>query len=282
METRRGEHFRLKLGGGHFGDVSAAIVGIKGLNNVRNRPELGDGDDRFGIAIPLTGQLFCGSNGEVVSMRPGQAMALSNAQTGSIGSDSGGTFLTILAPQAFMAPLFASGPPPFGLAFKPHAGALNLVMSYWRMISRLGADAPVGARPAMGGHLAELLALAFDGGVSETRHDGDSRKSARLAAAHADISAHFADPDYDITTSARRLGISVRYLQALLGGDGTHFGAELRALRLEQARRMLADPSLAHMRITDIALDCGLTDLSYFNRLFRNRFGETPSDFRAR
>jgi AraC-like DNA-binding protein len=45
---------------------------------------------------------------------------------------------------------------------------------------------------------------------------------------------------------------------------------------------MLADPRRLCDKISAIAYDCGFGDISYFNRMFRQRFGETPSDRRAR
>ena len=42
-----------------------------------------------------------------------------------------------------------------------------------------------------------------------------------------------------------------------------------------------ADPRLGTQPIGAIALDVGFGDLSYFNRTFRRRFGQTPSDVRA-
>ena len=44
---------------------------------------------------------------------------------------------------------------------------------------------------------------------------------------------------------------------------------------------MLVDPSFAHLRVIDIVLAAGFGDVSHFNRLFRRRYGETPSDVRA-
>ena len=35
------------------------------------------------------------------------------------------------------------------------------------------------------------------------------------------------------------------------------------------------------VRICDIALQAGFSDISHFNRLFRSRFGGTPSDVRV-
>ena len=39
----------------------------------------------------------------------------------------------------------------------------------------------------------------------------------------------------------------------------------------------LHDQGAAHMRVTDVALAVGFQDISYFNRAFRRKFGETPS-----
>jgi AraC-like DNA-binding protein len=50
--------------------------------------------------------------------------------------------------------------------------------------------------------------------------------------------------------------------------------------RLARAHRMLSDPRFAERSITSIAFDVGFGDLSYFDRAFRRRFGETPSDVR--
>jgi transcriptional regulator GlxA family with amidase domain len=43
---------------------------------------------------------------------------------------------------------------------------------------------------------------------------------------------------------------------------------------------MLSDPRSAHLRIIDIALATGFGDVSHFNRLFRRRFGDSPSGLR--
>lgn len=46
-----------------------------------------------------------------------------------------------------------------------------------------------------------------------------------------------------------------------------------------------ADPfrsTVRERRISDVAVDCGFNDLSYFNRCFRRRFGLTPTAARGR
>jgi hypothetical protein len=47
------------------------------------------------------------------------------------------------------------------------------------------------------------------------------------------------------------------------------------------AHRMLTDPHRADEKISTVAFDSGFSDVSYFNRMFRRRYGAAPSDVRA-
>jgi transcriptional regulator GlxA family with amidase domain len=51
--------------------------------------------------------------------------------------------------------------------------------------------------------------------------------------------------------------------------------------RLQRAYAMLTDRRFAHLRIIDIALAVGFGDISHFNRMFRRRFGDSPSGVRG-
>jgi AraC-like DNA-binding protein len=75
--------------------------------------------------------------------------------------------------------------------------------------------------------------------------------------------------------------ISTRYLQRLLKTSGTSFTAHVVELRLKHAFTLLTAPDSSDVRICDIALQAGFSDISHFNRLFRSRFGDTPTGVRA-
>ena len=60
-------------------------------------------------------------------------------------------------------------------------------------------------------------------------------------------------------------------------GVGT--GAEV---RLKHAFALLTAQAKSDVRICDVALQAGFSDISHFNRLFRARFGDTPKGVRAR
>jgi AraC-like DNA-binding protein len=70
-------------------------------------------------------------------------------------------------------------------------------------------------------------------------------------------------------------------VQRLFESVGTTFTDYVLAQRLVFAYQRLADPLRAGVKISTIALDAGLSDLSYFNRRFRRRYGVAPSELRA-
>ena len=74
--------------------------------------------------------------------------------------------------------------------------------------------------------------------------------------------------------------IGKRHLHFLFAKQGTTFGAELMAVRLERARQMLQDRRFDHVPVGEIATRCGFTDPSHFARRFRLRFRTAPAAFR--
>jgi AraC-like DNA-binding protein len=114
---------------------------------------------------------------------------------------------------------------------------------------------------------------------------GESGASAvvatRLTAALDYIASHFSDPELSLAKVAQSPSISPRYLQRLLESSGTSFTAHVTELRLKHAFKLLTAKDLIDLRICDIALQAGFSDISHFNRLFRSRFGDTPKSVRA-
>jgi len=283
LEVSADTPFRLRMSAQTFGGVQVAVIHSTPYRVVRTRPLIEDGDDRIGLIFPLVGR-FGGEQGpRSVAVGRGEATVLVSDRTGWFGTRSGGAFLTVLAAPDLLKPFAPDVNQRKWVTVRPSRLALDLLRAYLSSLNRTGAGVAPGILDIAGRHLAEIAALAIAAPEASPRGsaDGEGLRAARAAAAHAHLAAHFADPTYDVATCARHLGISVRYLQALLEADGTRFGGELRRLRLERARDLLADPAHASMRVTDIAFDCGFSDISHFTRQFRARFGESPTSARS-
>jgi AraC-like DNA-binding protein len=69
-------------------------------------------------------------------------------------------------------------------------------------------------------------------------------------------------------------------VQLLFEEDGETFTDYVMEQRLVSAYRMLREERFRHLTIAAIAYRAGFGDLSHFNRNFKRRFGDTPSEIR--
>lgn len=140
----------------------------------------------------------------------------------------------------------------------------------------------------MAGHLDEQvfnLAVSILGGGDIRMPLPDLVRSgvrlARREAVLSEIANGYRDPALTVTAVARKLGLSRRYVFALLHESGIGFSSRVLELRLQAALAMLQDPGRIVLRIGQVAYDVGFNEISHFNRCFRRRFGMTPTAARA-
>ncbi|WP_156357669.1 AraC family transcriptional regulator [Sphingomonas sp. Leaf62] len=87
------------------------------------------------------------------------------------------------------------------------------------------------------------------------------------------------DPDLDLAGLARRLGTNTAYLsRGLNEGLGLGFAEAINGLRVEHVAARLRDG--ADGDILTLAIDAGFGSKATFNRVFKERFGVTPSAYR--
>jgi AraC-like DNA-binding protein len=126
----------------------------------------------------------------------------------------------------------------------------------------------------------DLVAMALSERLGTTSLPSSTHRAALLYRLKAHIRSHLADPDLSLSDTAAALGISPRYVNDLLNEEQTSFQRYLLAERLNQCKRDLASPVLAHRHVGEIAFAWGFNDLSHFGRVFREHFGMSPRDFR--
>jgi AraC-like DNA-binding protein len=161
------------------------------------------------------------------------------------------------------------------------AEPLRLLVNYVTLLQeQAGLGSPELRQPVVS-HIQDLAALAL-GANRDTRESGlGAVAAARLVAALADIHRSFTDPSLTLAVVARRQDVSPRYLQRLLEESGMSFTARVNELRLQRAFALLSKPHSRGRRISDVAWQAGFSNVSHFNRLFRSRFGDTPTGTRA-
>lgn len=85
-----------------------------------------------------------------------------------------------------------------------------------------------------------------------------------------------------VASLAGKVGVPEHQLRALINHQLGHrnFSAFLNSHRLEEARRLLADPAAARRQVLQIALEVGYGSIAPFNRAFKEATGKTPTEFR--
>jgi AraC-like DNA-binding protein len=125
--------------------------------------------------------------------------------------------------------------------------------------------------------VGELVLLAI-GGAADVLAGARSVRSANLARAKRIIRARQDDLELTIADIAKDCGFSVSYLHNLFRDDGRTVWEYVTHERLRRARAMLEFGGGVDLRVTDVALSCGYSNLSQFSTAFRRAFGVSPRE----
>lgn len=215
--------------------------------------------------------------GKRFTVEPGQFVLLDNTRFYQMEMDTAHEAIDLMMPQGWLEKYL---PDPDALLARPISANSGWGAPLGSLIETMLTgleDSPL-PRSLIAEQVGALLTLAtgFHEPASRSRHRGQlARQILRR------IEGDYADAELTPERIANDLGISRRYLQALLTGAGTSFVQELNATRLDRASDLLGDPRARSLSLGEIAWRCGFLDPGYFTRLFRKRFGMTPSQWRA-
>jgi AraC-like DNA-binding protein len=217
-----------------------------------------------------------------VRLAPGDATMMLMGATGGVGSRENFVLFDMLISPAEWEARGARHEGSLMQRLWGRSETVQLLRRYIRSLDRSGLAAFRNDHTIVRRHIIDLIMLASTTRQPIGESDESTVVATRLASALDHIASHFSDTDLSVTKVARSLRISPRYLQRLLHSSGRSFTEHVTELRLKRAYKLLSSPPGDKVRISDIGLQCGFSDISYFNRVFRLRFEETPSEVRAR
>jgi AraC-like DNA-binding protein len=125
----------------------------------------------------------------------------------------------------------------------------------------------------------DVLANAY-AAVPAALAEGSSMAGALRVQIRSFIEDHLGNQDLSLADIASAFGISSRYVHVLFQSDAETVSEYIQRRRLEEAARSLADPMHARISIAEIAARHGFKSQAHFSRLFRERHGMTPREFR--
>jgi len=159
-------------------------------------------------------------------------------------------------------------------------GAGHLLISMIRTLREdIDALQPASALAVANGVLSILVAGLQT--LPAARSPGLSQLAAfHLARIKRRIDEQLADPALSVSSLAAQLGLSVSQIHRVFGSEPLTPAQYIWERRLEACSRDLREPRLAGRTVSEIAFGRGFNDAAHFSRVFRERFGSTPREWR--
>jgi AraC family transcriptional regulator, positive regulator of tynA and feaB len=129
-------------------------------------------------------------------------------------------------------------------------------------------------------HALDLIGVSIARTIGGTPVRVSNVKALWLGQIRSVVEARLADPDIDGQKVADIVGISARYVNAILAEQDSSLHRLILSRRLARCRNALEDPNQISRTIAEIAQGWGFSDMTHFGRCFRTAFGVSPRDYR--
>ncbi len=236
----------------------------------------------------------------------GQGTFLTMEQNREVSLDLAPGQVLFLAPYTWICPVPRAAYRSLGIVFRPDSTRLTIharrgvtaegaipsrYLAQWRTLETLGAKGEhllallrepaaerLGERSfAM---LMEILMTEIAGLVERAPEHVRSGQVVLWQSVLDYISEHWSDPKLSRKETARFFNRHPNHFSRFFHEHAKqNFRVYVNEIRLERSLHFLRD---LRYNVTDVANLCGFTDLQYFIRCFRQRFGFTPGDYRKR
>lgn len=252
--------------------------GLRSPMRVHRTPDLIDHDDLHLVVIKQgTGELH--QQGRVATLCAGEAVLTDNGSPAIFVMPTQCHTITYRFSRDLLRHRIGHVDDLVARPFARDHQTLRLLTGYAGVLNDYSALESAELRRAVSNHMHDLAALLF--GAREEPYLAGGLRAARLKAMKDEILQRLAQSSLSVSEIARSQQISERYIRQLFAEDGTTFTDFVRDARLARAHRLLTDITEPQRPINAIAYGCGFNDLSYFNRVFRQRYDMTPSEARG-
>ena len=274
-----------------FASLQAARLGDLSIMRRRRAPENGrsggDDDSHMLLLLPPLGHHYLEfANGTVIDNHSGPVLldpsaACATRETEALDSTVVRIPRGVLARRIRITRDVVNRPVPLATPGAPDSVAdAALLDAFVREIVRIG---PSKLSPAAAAivreQMIDLTAIVLGNLVGAMPRLGAAARFGTLKL-RVFIESQLTNPDADARSITAGAGVSESHANRLLALEGTSIRRLLIERRLNKCREMIEDPRHVHRSISDIAFFYGFRNLSHFSRIFKGRFGLSPSEHR--
>ena len=244
---------------------SIRMADVTGTSQIVERSEAFINDHPTGmiaVFFALEGEAFFFHRGGHLTLQPGQAVLYDADLPFTRGFSRGLREVVLTVPRGLV------DTPPLPLVFDFTTGTHEQALI--RLVRRT-LENPQEITPTLERDVVSLLRLILRRGDDE---------AGILASAKDYIDRHLADQDLTPGRVAAAVGLSERQLSRHFAVEGASISRFVQGQRVELAQGVLRDPERQGLSVAEVAARCGFTSQSHFGRVFRERVGMTPLQWR--
>lgn len=236
----------------------------------------------FTFSRPVSGPLLFEQNGHDVIVEPGSLVLLNQTSPYRASTNACYHAFSVSIPKKLLlqrAPQISAFYKIENVAASPRG---QLLVNFAKYLSEGITKWSEPEIIALREHLLDLIVLL----MVNDKNDAVSPEESSIKAAHREraityIRYKHCDPQLTPKSIAAACGISVGYLHKIFHAADLRVEHLLYEHRLQTCKNMLLQPEYRHQSVQQIAYKSGFNHPSHFSRLFKEKFGMAPSEFRA-
>jgi AraC-like DNA-binding protein len=282
VASRDHDTFRFRSVRRTIGDVVFSSAFARDVQVTRAEYHIADPDEcPLTVIVPASGTMGIADTGREHRTRPGELTFVNSGRPYHFEVVEDFSYLAIHIPKERIQYRIGRPESLGGLSLGQKEPCARLAMDFIRDIVSLADQLSVEGGPLVVEQMLDLLTLAAAQSMGKEPLDANVRRVATLYSARAFIDRNLPDRNLSLDTVAAALKISHAHLNELLGESGSPHWSYIHEQRLAKCARDLVAPDLAGRSIIDIAYSWGIFDLPTFRQSFKDKYGETPADYRA-
>jgi AraC-like DNA-binding protein len=281
-QTSSVNEFRSEMATGSIGPLHLSRTYVSApFHGHRRVAECGDERRTYVLMLPQQGGDICLHGKRSAVSRPGDLVLINANQPLETEQRIGGISLAVSIPAGLVKARFLAVDDwclrPLNSSEGSAALLRECLLCYWRSYAKLRPTEYSDLTAA----LVHLIGAAFR--CCSALPTFDSRSTSLHFLRVRDlVAAHLDSHELSVDFVSSRLGISKSYLFMIMNAANTTLGRFILEQRLQRSRDLLADPTMMHRPISEIAFSVGFRELSHFSRRFAERFGRSPRAYRVK
>ncbi len=237
--------------------------------------------DAYFVVILLSGNYHLQQNGKEVFLQPGDISLYDATLAHQISCSEKFSKLIISIPRPILRDRISGVEYCTVLRIPGNSGIGAVASSFIRSALSQTGQLTIDEFSALSESSLDLLTLAL-ATVRPEKFNLSTSRTLTLNRIKVYIEVHLSDSALNPAIVATAIGLSSRYINALFKDEETSLMRYIWQRRLENSRKNLLDSMLIGHRVSDIAFRWGFNDLSHFSRVFKQRYGCSPKDYRQK